>query len=65
MEVVKRPIINYPGRHNGLFFYFGRILRPVWLNPLARDVSTPQQPLLNSVVDCLGPVECPQRIRPR
>jgi hypothetical protein len=28
--------------------------------PLARDVSTPQQPLLNSVIDCSGPVECPQ-----
>ena len=41
---------QFSGRHNGLYFYFGRILRPVWLMPLARDVGKPQQPLLDSVV---------------
>ena len=38
------------GRHNGLYLYFGRILKPVWLMPVARDVGKPQQPLLDSVV---------------
>ena len=38
------------GRHNGLYLYFGLILRPVWLMPLARDVVKSQQPLLDSVV---------------
>jgi nuclear pore complex protein Nup155 len=41
---------QFSGRHNGLYLYFGRILRPVWLMPLARDVGKPQQPLLDSVV---------------
>jgi hypothetical protein len=41
---------QFPGRHNGLYLYFGRILGPVWFMPLARDVSKPHQPLLDSVV---------------
>lgn len=39
---------QFSGRHNGLYLYFGRILRPVWLLPLARDVGKNQ--LIDSVV---------------
>ena len=39
---------QFSGRHNGLYLYFGRILRPVWLIPLARDVGKGQ--LLDSIV---------------
>ncbi|KAI9566057.1 hypothetical protein GHT06_009857 [Daphnia sinensis] len=42
---------QFSGRHNGLYLYFGRILRPLWLVPLARDVGKPHQPLLDSVVN--------------
>ena len=42
------PEYQFSGRHNGLNLYFGRILRPVWLLPLARDVGKSQ--LLDSVV---------------
>ena len=33
-----------------MYLHFGRILRPVWLMPLVRDVDKPQQALLDSVV---------------
>ncbi len=56
---------QFSGRHNGLYLRFGRIFRPVWLMPLVKDVSKPQQPLLTSVFYCFGPVECSQRIRQR
>lgn len=39
---------QYSGRHNGLYLYFGRILRPVWLMPLARELGKNQ--LLDSIV---------------
>lgn len=42
---------QFSGRHNGLYLYLGRILRPLWLMPLARDVGKPHQPLLDSVVN--------------
>ena len=41
---------QFSGRHNGLYLYLGRILRPVWLMPLARELGKPQQPLLDSLV---------------
>ncbi|KAI9555074.1 hypothetical protein GHT06_017589 [Daphnia sinensis] len=41
---------QFSGRHNGLYLYFGRILRPLWLMPLARDVGKPHQPLLDRFV---------------
>ena len=43
---------QFSGRHNGLYIYFGRILRPIWHTPLAREVSmTPGgQLILDSVI---------------
>ncbi|CAB4057771.1 NUP155 [Lepeophtheirus salmonis] len=29
------PEIQYSGKHNGLYLYFSRIIRPVWLNAVA------------------------------
>lgn len=42
------PDYQFSGRHNGLYLYFGRLLRPLWLLPLAREVGRGQ--LLDSVV---------------
>lgn len=41
------PDYQFSGRHNGLYLYFGRILRPLWYLPLARELGKNQ--LLDSV----------------
>ncbi len=42
--------VHLSARHNGLYLYLGRILRQVWLLPLARQLSVGGVPLLDSVV---------------
>lgn len=39
---------QFSGRHNGLYLYFGRILRPLWFSALARELGKSQ--LMDSVV---------------
>ena len=41
---------QFSGRHNGLYLFFGRILRPVWQLPLAKEVGVGKAQLLDSVV---------------
>lgn len=41
---------QFSGRHNGLYLFFGRILRPVWQLALAKEVGVGKAQLLDSVV---------------
>ena len=38
---------QFSGRHNGLYLFFGRILRPLWFSPLAREIGKSQ------LMDCV------------
>ena len=42
--------VQYSGKHNGLYLYLGRILKPIWMLPLARQVSVGKVQLLDSAV---------------
>ena len=48
---------QFSGRHNGLYIYFGRILRPIWHSPLAREVSMAQSGGSPLLLDSIIPAE--------
>ena len=43
------PEMHFSGRHNGLYLYFSRLLRPLWHRTLVIPGSEPQKPLTSSV----------------